>query len=243
MYVNFGDFGKQSPLELAMIAEYVKKKKEGTLTDREKKMSELALMNLMTPDKPSRLKNIGTTLKTFGKALGQPVKALAKPKTALDPRKQLRMGRDIGRAAEATVVAVNPLDRSLEKFGKSGIKAGGVGKILGRTSEKARKNPIATTAIVYGVAVAASKGLLGKAWTAGKGLITKETVVKGAVGLAANKAAESAGKQAVAAELAASTEGSTETMMAGMLTPQNVYIFLGLGALTTIGYFLFQKRS
>ena len=185
------------------------------------------------------LKNIGKNLKSFGKALGQPVKALAKPKTVLDPRKQFRMGRDIGRAAEATVVAINPLDSSLEKFGKSGIKAGGVGKILGRTSEKARKHPIATTAIVYGAVAAVGKGLVGKAATAGKGLVGAETVVKGAVGLAANAAAESAGKNGVQ-ELEDSVP--EETMMAGMLTPQNVYIFLGLGALTTIGYFLFQKR-
>jgi len=99
-------------------------------------------------------------------AVQAPVKAVIhKPMDAFNVKKQVKMGINIGKGAEALVSNINPFNANLKKFDQMGIAKGGkVGGLLGRTGELARKNPIATTAIVYS-AVLAGKALLAKGGT------------------------------------------------------------------------------
>lgn len=89
-----------------------------------------------------------------------PVKdIIQKPSILLNPiegtKKSISDARAIVRAANDVVIATNPLDTTLQAFNEKGIAAGGVGKILGSVGETARKNPIETTALVYGGILAA----------------------------------------------------------------------------------------
>jgi len=93
-----------------------------------------------------------TAVKNLGNAGLQPLKnlktnpgTLFKPKALL--KDNIKTGRKIGQGLEAAVVSINPLDHTLQKFNNAGIKAGGIGKFLGKTGNKVRKNPIATAAI------------------------------------------------------------------------------------------------
>jgi len=163
------------------------------------------------------IKDIRRSVKKFAKAVGQPVKMVLKnPKSALSFKKQYKAGKAIGKSAEGVAVSLNPADRYLQKFDEAGIKAGGVGKLLGRVGEKARKNPIATTAIVYGAATAIGKGL---ASAAGKG-----TVVKGAGGLVASTGGSATGAAAAGTGAGAGITASGVTGGAGLLQKAKEYV-------------------
>jgi len=118
------------------------------------------------------LRSIRKSLTQLAHTAIQPVKLLKNPKDALDWKKQFKAGKAMGRAAENVMVRINPLNSTLKKFDEKGIKAGGIGKLLGRTGEKARQNPIATTAIVYAAVLAVgkfgAKAVLSKAYSAYK---------------------------------------------------------------------------
>lgn len=120
---------------------------------------------------------ISFNIKTLGKAVKNLGTAALKPlttKISLNPITQVKnlthSGIAIGKAAEKTVVAINPLDTTLKKFDEKGIEAGGIGKLLGKTGEQARTKPIMTTALFWagGTALNSLKAA-GAAGTAGAG--------------------------------------------------------------------------
>jgi len=108
---DFGDFGKQSMLELAIIAKLNKKRKEGTLTEQEKKMTNIMAAKLMTPDKKSGMSRMISRaidplqLATGKKILTKPLVKIAKK--TIDPL-QLVTGKK---------KLIKPLKRAVDPLG------------------------------------------------------------------------------------------------------------------------------
>jgi len=108
----------------------------------------------------SPLRKVRLSLTNLSKVAAQPIKKLVTdPKSTLDLKAQWKMGTAIGKSAEKVVVSANPLDNALRKFDEKGIKAGGLGRFLGKLGERARTKPIATTAIVYAAVIAAGQAV------------------------------------------------------------------------------------
>jgi hypothetical protein len=138
-------------------------------TTQEQALLTMAIL-MNSGSKKHGLSKVTSSLQNLNKAVLQPVKNLVKnPGLLLKPKEQFkqnfREGKNIGRALENTVVAINPIYGPLEKLNIAGKKAGGVGNVLGRFGQKTLDNPIATVGIVWAAVVAA--GYAAAAWASG----------------------------------------------------------------------------
>jgi hypothetical protein len=148
------------------------------------------------------LSAVGNAGRDFFEAVHQPiVKLVENPASALNVNQQIKMGINMGKSLEKVAVKLNPFDPQLQMISEAGMNSGNpIGRQLGRTSELARENPIATTAIVWGAISAIGKyGASTVAKWAGKEVLTKEGAAVIGGGGAAAAAAQSG------AETAAST--------------------------------------
>ena len=200
-----------------------KPKREWTASDIAFMQKRGVMLMLNQPKAKGGLSKVVRSVKALNVAATQPIKNLVKnPSLLLNPKKEFKQdfkaGKNIGKALEATVVSINPLDGTLKKFDMAGKKAGGIGRFLGNTGEQARQSPIATMAILvasYFTAGYASSFFGGG--SAAAGVITTDavtgisTLADGTVVAASSSTAGVLGESSVFSSLSSITAADVST--------------------------------